>query len=335
MNTIANESIQNNDGNSVFSLFKNSRFLQFCTAVLVVQLALAALLGMTQKQATFASGQALFSLQMDEISRITIDNAEDTVALKKTDGQWALEGEAELPVDKTRLNTLLSSLVDLKAGLPVASSIQARTQLEVADDQYQRRVIVNNDAKNNFLIGTSPGLRKAHLRREGANEIYSASLPVSDLPTSLDQWLDKSLLKFDDITRVSSTAITFERNGTDEDSTWRIVDHHNGAKTLDTKKLASAINALETLHVIGLKEASVVSSDGDASNDTETVELSITSAETILSLRMEKSSGDATITRSDIDQTFIVSEPVFKQLSVLASDAEWLVDDAEKAETTQ
>ncbi len=339
MNTIANENLPKTHGNSVFSLFQTSRLLQVAAAILVAQLGIAALLGLTQKQATFANGEPLFSLSEDDINSIAIDDGDEAISLKKQNDQWLIDGDTPLPVDAARLNTLKSSLTGLKVGLPVASSENAREQLEVADDQYQKKLVVNGDNANTFLLGTSPGLRKAHLRRDGSSEIYSASLPVSDMPTSVNQWLDKSLLALDDISHISSSAISFERVGSGEEQTWNVAGNDDDSKVVDSEKLSSAIKALETLRVIGLSDDSTktsdndsnTESDSDATDSNESLKLRITSKGDDLEFTLEKSDSAATITRSDFEQTFSVSTSLFEQLAVLGSDTDWFVD-AEKIE---
>lgn len=347
MNTIANDTITKSNGNSVLNQFKTSRLLQLCVAVLVAQLGLAALLGLTQKKATFANNEPLFTLNEDQINHIAIDNGDDTVNLKKQDKTWQIDGDVLLPVDSARLNTLIGSLVNLKAGLPVARSINAREQLQVADNRYQRKLVVNNDATNTLLLGTSPGLRKAHLRREGDNRIYSAPLPVSDTPASVDQWLDKSLLGMTDISRLVTNVFTFERSGTGDDEIWSAPDNTDDSQSLDTEKLTTVIKALENLRVTGLAELPVShyksentetvkeATDEETSTALETVELTVTSDGTELQLVLQKADNNTIVQRSDINQAFAAPASVFDQLSVLASKTGWLVDVDKQSKTEE
>ncbi len=333
MNTIANETITRSSGNSILTQLKNSPFLQLCVAVLVVQLGLATLLSLSQKTAKFATNEPLFTLHEDQINHIAIDDGNDTVKLKKQDDKWLLDSDIALPVDSARLNTLFASLVDLKAGLPVASSVNAREQLEVADKKYQRKLVANNDTANTLLLGTSPGLRKAHLRREGDNRIYSASLAISDIPVSVDQWLDKSLLSMKDINRIATHTATFERSSTGGVEAWTMSGNDDEDKTLDTEKLTAALKALENLRVTGLGELPAHSSndvkkettDENANEASETLDLTLTNEGIELQLYLHKADNSTIIKRSDINQAFTIPLSVFDQLSVFASDTDWLV----------
>lgn len=341
MNTIANETIDNTNNTSLLSMFKNSRFLQICTALLVVQLGLAAVLGLTQKKAEFNSGQPLFALTEEQINSLGISNQDETIELTKQNENWVLAGTDSLPVDSARLNTLLESLLDLKVGLPVASSVNAREQLEVADDNYQRRLVINNDSANTYLLGTSPGLRKAHLRREGSDEIFSAALPVSSVPSSADNWLDKSLLALKDISRLSTDSIKFESTGAGEDKSWQLLDNTDESKSLNTAKLTGVLGALESLTVSGLSDTSKVSTgdgndagdpnpDSDATNEdaqvNEAVELSVTSEGKDLTLSMVKQENTVLLTRSDMDQTFSAPISVFDHIAKPLLEGDWLVE---------
>lgn len=341
MNTIANETLNTTNNVSLLSMLKNSRFLQACMGLLVAQLGLAAVLGLTQQKADFNSGQTLFDLTEAQINSLMISNQDENIELTKQNEKWVLAGTDSLPVDSARLNTLFESLLDLKVGLPVASSVNAREQLEVAEDNYQRKLVVNNDSANTYLLGTSPGLRKAHLRREGSDEIFSAALPVSSLPSSADAWLDKSLLALNDISRLSTNLITFESTGAGEDKSWIILDNADENKSLDTAKLTSVLNALESLTVTGLSETlSVTTGDGDNVQDTntdtvaanedgqvnETLELSVTSENKDLTLLIVKQENKVQLTRSDIDQTFSASTSVFDQIAKPLLEGDWLVE---------
>lgn len=340
MTTIANQPIEKTDDNSIFKQFKVSRFLQLFAVLLIAQLALAALLGFTNKPATFATGEALFTLSEDEIDTISISSNDETIGLKKQGDAWQMDDDAALPVDATRVQSLLSSMVNLKTGLPVASSVNAQAQLEVADDVHQRKLVINNDKAHTFLLGTSPGLRKAHLRRDSSDSIYSVSLPVSDVPTSKDQWLDKSLLAISDISQITSSAITFERTGTDDNETWATPANEDKGKALDTMKLMESVQALETLQVTGISDPLAQPSAGPESSTTdsdstpatedeaksETVELQVNGGSGEHKLVLNKTGESATIQRGDIDHVFAIPTSTFDKLAILAIEADWLID---------
>ena len=346
MTTIANQPTENTGDNAIFTQFKHSRFLQLIALLLIAQLALAALLGFTNKQATFASGGALFTLNEDEVNSISISNNDETISLTKQSDAWQMDDDIPLPADSAQVQSLLSSMVNLKTGLPVASSVNAQAQLEVADDEHQRKLVINNDKTHTFLLGTSPGLRKAHLRREGSDDIYSVSLPVADVPTSKDQWLDKSLLAISDISQITSSAMTFERTGTDDSETWAVPANEDDSKALDTKKLMVSVQALETLQVTGLSDPSAQPSEGsepsttnsDATTQTdptsaaedkaksETVKLQVSGESGEHKLVLNKTGDIATIERSDIDQVFAIPTTTYDELATLAAESDWLVD---------
>ena len=344
MTTIANQSVDKNNRSNFFTQFKNSRFLQLFAVLLIVQLVFAALLNTTNQSATFARGDALFALQPDDVENIAINNEDETINLSKQGETWEIEADIPLPVDATRVQSLLSSMANLKTGLPIASSVNAQEQLEVADDKYQRKLVINNDKANTFLLGTSPGLRKAHLRREGSNDIYSVSLPVSDVPTSKDQWLDKSLLAIGDISQITSNAITFERAGTDESETWSVPNNDADGKSLDTKKLLESVQALETLRVTGLYDSSMQSGNDSKTDDTgsdsspaadestkpETVNLQVNSGADVYKLVLNKTNDTATIKRDDIDQAFSIPTSLFDKLAILAKKEDWFIESSDK-----
>ncbi len=311
------------DFESVVALFKSNRFIQLMTVLLLAQLALAILFSFTGRQASFASGEPLFALKKEDIKSVGIDDGEKSTTMTWNEAGWQLEGNVPLPVDSTRIEALLNSLVNLEVGLPVASSLNSRDQLDVADKDYQRKLVVNDDERTTFLIGTSPGLRKAHLRRAGENSIYSAALQVSDMPTTKERWIEPTLLAMTDISGVSSNSVSFQREGTGDDAAWVAEGQKKEDKAVHAEKISDLISTLESLRVTGLAEKSDSKSDS-------TVSFSIESGTSMFNLELTKSKNDATIRRNDIDQTFSISIASFDKLFELLPQESWLTEEGDE-----
>lgn len=321
---------------SFIRAFKQSRFTQILTALLAIQLLFAMLLGVqSSKQGNFASGEPLLSVAADDITKIEISDLDDSVTLLKQSNEWQIDGDSKLPVQTSKLESVLDTITTLKTGLPVANSEAAREQLKVAKDDFVRRVSISGDKMESttLMLGTSPGLRKSHLRREGTHEIYSASLPVSDLPSKANDWFDKSLLSFSDIISVRSNDMRFSLIGEDDKKEWTVSKPSDENRNIDTAKLEAVLTALQGMRVNSIAEIDLKT---DSSETTEIVEIHVASDKPETKLTMEKHGDVITVKRDDVSGIFTLTETQFEQFSALAALDDFLTDskDAEPIDET-
>ena len=137
-------------------------------ALLALQLAFAVKLywGKQQAQREMSEPQALFELAANDIDRITINDGSSSVTLQHTDDGWQLPDDQGLPADGPRVDSLVSSVADLSPSWPVATTASSQQQLEVAADNFQRRVVLYSGEQEagELLLGTSPGFKRTHAR---------------------------------------------------------------------------------------------------------------------------------------------------------------------------
>lgn len=122
-----------------------------------------------------------------------------SVELKKQDGQWVLPDYYDAPADVSRVQGMLDKLVDLKRGYAVATTAGALKRFQVADDSFERRVVVQqgDETLATLYLGSSPGLRKIHARTAADEAVYAVELTAYELPIQAMEWLDNALLKVD------------------------------------------------------------------------------------------------------------------------------------------
>ena len=309
---------------------KHSRLAQLLVGLLAFQLLLSIVLAVqSSQQGNFASGEPLLSASADDISKIEISDAESAITLIRKSDKWLIDGDNQLPVQANKIENILDTVTTLKPGLPVASSEAARTQLKVADDDFMRRVSLSGDEMDTttFILGTSPGLRKSHLRRADAGEIYSASLPTSDLPSDVNNWLDKGLLSFNNIVSVKSNNVRFTLTGENEDKAWSVSKPSDENRKIDTDKFEAVINALQSMRVIGVADAEPTT---EADEPNEIVEVQIASDKPETKLTIEKKGDITTVKRDDIAGVFTLAATQFEQFSALAALEGFMIDDAAK-----
>lgn len=346
MTTITENTLDTSWLDTFTQAFKNHRFIQLLGALLVFQLLVAfffGLKGLTTGE--FEKPAPLFSIAKDSVTTLEISDASQTVQLVKEGETWMMGPEKSLPVDESRVATLLNSLEGLNAGLPVASSENARAQLKVADDSYQRKLSINSgNDETTLLLGTSPGIRKSHVRLAGSDNIYSASLPVSDVPSSVDSWLDKSLLAFKDISKISTNDVTFQLSGGEDEKKWSLINGDVTINSIDSEKLLGLVSSLENLRVNGVGEklqpesielagqendASPEQTDS-ASTDSEELlsfEVSLSNDSTEVILDLQRLGDRATAHRRDIAGYYAIPTALFDNLSSLSSETEWIIEE--------
>lgn len=288
------------------------------TARLVMWLALAACLQLgaiallywpasETDEATADSSAALLSLPHEAVSRIGVtDAAGNSIALRRRDDQWLIEGES-LPAASAVADRLLDALAQ-PSGFPVARSDDAHERFEVDENRFQRRITLDTVRRDAgvgeradtaiFYLGTSPGMRRVHARRDGSSAIQSIALSTFDVPATIDGWLDPSLLATTGMTRLQLDQDSWIKSN----NTWTVAGMEDAVDASSADALEAVERALATLQVTG-----VAASDTER-DDTGTAiqawRLWRGDKATQWRLASAANDGEARIHRSDLDRWF-------------------------------
>lgn len=331
--------------------WRESRGVQLLTGVLVAQLLVAgALLWQTNDDADFASSNQIVSLDaktVDELLIVGVESDGESVTLRRTSDGWEMAGAPAYPADALKVDAIIDTLTSLSPGLPVATTESAQEQLEVADTVFQRRLRLKQGDQQvaDLYLGSSPGFRKAHLRKAGEQAIYAARVNVFDLPLSSDDWLDKQLLAYDTVDSLRGPSIVLLR----ENDMWRIVEPAAQAYTHEvaTDQIGSIISALQGLTVTGIVDSDIAASEGmnaefdkeletsltvaapiEAEN--EVIELTVGNGDKALILSLKRQGENVVAARSDIAGEFTVASSLFDTLSKFNKDKVLVVSTAER-----
>lgn len=226
-------------------------------ALLGVQLVLVAWMFLAPAQSA-GTGQML-DFERDRVTRISIDDRENTVVLTRQAGAWRVE---EQPADTQKVEDLLETLALLDAPWPVADSAGSVDRFETGADNYQRRVALRDEAEDvlgELLFGTSPSYQQTHARNVGNNQVYSVAISNFELGVGVNDWLDKSVLALD----AAPEAITVRLLDADTEKTVRL-NKQGDAWTVDDlpadpDKAATYSNRFTTLQIVGTASAEAVS----------------------------------------------------------------------------
>jgi hypothetical protein len=266
----------------------------------------------TSSQRAVRPEGALLALDADALQQIQIEGDNESVVLKNNDGTWLI-GDTGLPAEPFTVEQTVKALTDMQLGWAVANTAASHQQLEVADDNYQRRVSISSgDDSAEILVGTSPGFKRSHVRKEGADEVYSVAINTYDLPTNTTDWLDKSLLQIEGVSSVTLNGEALVQ----QDEQWVFGDSDN----TDQTKAAELVSALEGLRVTGVAE--------NPSDDIAFETVAVKAGDAEYEYRFAAVNDEYLVGRQDIDALFSLSQSAYDSVigvELLVSES---VDDA-------
>ena len=270
-----------------------SRTNRILAVVLAVQIVLVAV-AFWPRPASVAGGESLLAgLEAEQITRLTIsDETGKQVRLANELGSWVLPEADDYPCLENKVPEFLEKIVALKTNRLVTQTPASHRRLKVADDAFERKVELElaDGATHRLYLGTSPSYGATHVRADGQNEVYLASLSASEAGVNASNWIDTLYFS---VVQDQIVALTLENaNGRfefekDDAGTWTMAE--NIAKDLAADEtlnennvtgLASRVSSLRMLRPLGkterddygLKEPSAVVTveTGDAEGNTKT-----------------------------------------------------------------
>ncbi len=206
-------------------------------ALFVVQLALVGLCSTRHGTETLHKLEPLLpKYDSDSVTRVQIfskseggDANKPAIDLKKKDGEWVLASHFDYPADGTAVTSLVGKIASMESRGPATETSAGHKRLEVADDEFVRKIVLTNAAGDTTVFfGTSPKFKKLNVRLGGADATYLVQqLTAQDAPDKMASWIDPVYLM---IPTDSMAAITVENpSGTvslerDADKRWKLAE---------------------------------------------------------------------------------------------------------------
>lgn len=308
--------------------FGESRGVQLLAGALTLQLVLAAgLMWRSNAEGDFVPTAQLAVFDPATVDEIVIDDSEGSITLTRNNDQWQMDDEQTTQASAEKIESLLASVSDLQPGLPVANTSSSHDQLEVAKDNFQRKLILKagSDVVADLYLGTSPGFRKSHARTADEDSVYSVKLNTFDIPADKGGWLDNDLLAFTDVKSIQSSDMELALKG----DNWSIIKPQDKLVTheVDNAELSTVVDALKTLRVTGFaepiepdEESAEVAVDidleaVDASEPLISHEITVVQADSPVTLKLVRKDSTATIERSDVNGLFALPVSTFDALA--------------------
>jgi hypothetical protein len=172
--------------------------------VLAVQLAILAgarLVATTGGQKTGRPLKLFPKLDGSTVTEIRVADGEGHVQeLRKEAGRWVLASGGGYPVKEAKVTELLGKLPTLMAGEPVTENPAHHRALEVGAEGFQRSVAITTKGGPpvKFFLGSSPGIKNVHLRRDGEKAVYLVKdLSAWDVGAMATDWVESDYFKSD------------------------------------------------------------------------------------------------------------------------------------------
>ena len=225
-----------------------NRTNRILAGLLVLQLVVAAVILWPRPAPASSSGPLFEGLTADSVTALTVqdDQGNDVHLVKQGDG-WVLPQADDYPVQAERVSQLLDKIVALNTSRLVTQTSDSHKRLQVADDDYLRRVDMETaDGKSYTLyVGSSPQARATHVRAGGQDQVYLASdLGSFDVGSQPSFYVssDYQVLTVADISQVTLQnaygELTFTKG---DEGNWTLPDLAEG-ETLDQTAVSSLVN---------------------------------------------------------------------------------------------
>ncbi|MEZ4707141.1 MAG: DUF4340 domain-containing protein [Caldilineaceae bacterium] len=228
--------------------------------LLLVQVVIAALVFWPRGGVTEGT-PLLGALTVDQITKVTIsDNADATVTLEKSDGQWTLANTDGYPAKGTDIDTALGKLIALTTNRLVTRTPASHQRLQVAADDFVRKVeLTTGDGVKTLYIGSSPASGATHVRLDGQDETYLGSdINSWEWAAQASNWIDAQYFTVtsNDVDRIAlqnaNGELVFTRGEANADGTpgeWSMEGLADGEQ-LDTSKITTLLTRISSVRLV-------------------------------------------------------------------------------------
>jgi hypothetical protein len=119
------------------------------------------------------------------------------IDLVKRDANWVMASGFDYPVEQTKLTDVLSPIAKLAAAEPIATQASRHKQLHVADNDFERKLVITADGKDvTLFIGSSVGMRRTAVRIGGDDRVYAVlGVTATTAGSEPRQWIDTAYVK--------------------------------------------------------------------------------------------------------------------------------------------
>jgi hypothetical protein len=191
-------------------------------AALVVQLILVIFVNRLDQRPTTVERTLFPALVPGEVRMLTItDENRGMIRLAREEQGWMIAGasapegedssgiEPPVPADDAKVQIFIRRLAELKSDRLVSRTRTSQTRLQVAEEQFVRRIeLTNRDGRiRTLFLGSSPSFKTIHVRAGNESEVYLVEgLTSWEANTQFSTWWENDYL---DLEPEELRAVTF------------------------------------------------------------------------------------------------------------------------------
>ncbi len=274
--------------------------------LLLVQVVIAAVIFWQTSQDNYDfEDQPLLPFSTAEIEKLVISDDEETSAtLEKINGIWVLPEKQGVAINADKISELVEKFKTLELTWPVATTTGSHERFEVAENKFQRKLVfMKGEQQLGILyLGSSPGFRKVHIRRDGEDAVFAVELNTYDIPAVAKDWLDLGMLALESVNKISAGDFALSKTG----DLWSFAPPSDVSLAVEQSKASSMASAIGSLRVLGV-------ADEFPTNIVYTLDVSSDAGSYKFSLATNE--GTYYIKRDDLHVGFTISESTFSALS--------------------
>jgi hypothetical protein len=192
------------------------RHQQILAGILIVQIILGVITFWPRSGAAGATQPVFPDLDVADIVTLTItDDQGAHIILNRSGENWGLAEAGDYPAKADTITPILDKFTQLDTATLVARTESSHKALQVADDDFVRRIDIGmkDGTTHTLYLGSSPRYTATHFRVAGQDETYlTAALSSWELNTAATSWVDTTYRTLDAAT---VTEVTLQNaNGT-------------------------------------------------------------------------------------------------------------------------
>lgn len=253
---------------------------QILAGILVIQILISVWVFWPEPAAT-GTGEPVFpDLSADDVVGLRItDDTGNEIALRKTEAGWVLPEAGNYPALEGSITPVLEKVASLRTGSLVTRSDTSHKQLQVAEDEFVRRILVEtaDGETHTFYLGSAPRYTATHFRVAGdANTYLTTALSTWELNVQPNQWIDTAYTEIDQETVISVVidngqgTFTFVRDETGDNWTLADLAADEEIATSSTNAVVRNVTSLTLSAPLGTEEQPAYGMD--APNATVSIE---------------------------------------------------------------
>ena len=174
--------------------------------VLVVQLGLIAAVHLSKSDASIAKLEPILELDAAAVQKIEIfakdavekNDGAPAIILDRSSGTWQLGSHFDYPAVGSKVDELITNLAGMKAREPVANKATTHRKFAVAEDKYERRLIIHQKVGEpiELFVGVAAGAGQVAVRQKGQEKVFGATGVTSyGIATSASSWIERDYYK--------------------------------------------------------------------------------------------------------------------------------------------